>query len=156
MPELGGAPAPPNPMRSLALTVMFVMSGIGGWCSAAAAQALIRELGARIVVSDTGGAPSFEFIQQENPTSEKARKVPAKNLTIRRAQDGVIVWQVYAGTGPGAWRIDYGEVREGFEQDVPRRDFAPALEPGVTYVVEAIVGNIVRSAASTTFVFRSR
>jgi hypothetical protein len=133
-----------------------VILGLGGWVPAAEAQAIIRAPGARIVVVDTGGPPSFEFIQQENPTSEKALKVPAKTLTIRRAQDGVIVWQVYAGTGSGAWRIDYGEVPEGLEQDVPRRDFAPALEPGVTYVVDAIVGNTARSSASTTFVFRPR
>ena len=143
-------------MRSLALGLACVIMGIGGWLAAAEAQAIIRAPGARIVVVDTGGPPSFEFIQQENPTSEKSLKVPAKTLTIRRAQDGVIVWQVYAGTGSGAWRIDYGEVPEGLEQDVPRRDFAPALEPGVTYVVDAIVGNTARSSASTTFVFRPR
>jgi hypothetical protein len=142
--------------KSLALGVAIVIIGLGARLPASEAQAIIRAPGARIVVVDTGGPPSFEFVQQENPTSKNAHNVPAKSLTIRRAQDGAIVWQVYAGTGSGAWRIDYGEVPEGLEQDVPRRDFAPALEPGVTYVVEAIVGNTARSSASATFTFRPR
>ncbi len=106
-----------------------------------------------IRVSERLGVVKFRFYREEGPGTKRMVQAKVHQLVVTPHDGSVATWLIAAPRSGGATEITYGDLPAGFEQRVPGEEFAPSLEPDVTYRVSVI---LVSGFGSTTFRYSGR